>query len=75
MPDPLTPAQYVFHAGTTCPACRGRTLAQGRYDQADPDTVTRRWGCEACGASWAAVYELTGYEGLTQPTEDDDADV
>lgn len=70
MPVPLSPEGYASTGGYLCPACGGRDLAQGRYDQTDPDTVTRRWGCEQCGASWAAVYELVGYEGLTQPQEE-----
>ena len=66
MPEPLTPDQYAYACGTRCPACEGTDLSRGRYESTHPDTVTRRWGCENCGASWVAVYTLTWYEGLTR---------
>lgn len=67
---PLPSAAYAWRAGTVCPACQSMELARGRFDSTHPDTVTRRLGCETCGASWAAVYELRGYEGLRRPQED-----
>lgn len=71
MPDQLTPEGYAQTAGTRCPACLGTALARGRVDSgAYAGNVTRRWSCSTCGATWSAVYELTGYEGLTQPTQD-----
>ena len=70
MPDRLSPEGYAATGGTACPSCGGTDLARGRYDSAHADTVTRRWACENCGASWVAVYELTGYEGLRRPRKD-----
>ena len=69
MSEPASPEWYVAASGQQCPACGGTDLAYGRYDNDNDnaDTVTRRWACENCGASWVAVYELTGYEGLTTP--------
>jgi hypothetical protein len=74
MADPLSPEGYAATGGGSCPACGGTDLARGRYDSAHADTVTRRWGCENCGASWVAVYELSGYEGLTRPRKESNAD-
>ena len=66
----MSPDNYRYAGGSLCPACQGTDLAHGRYDAEHPDTVTRRWACMSCGATWAAVYALTGYEGLRQPQED-----
>lgn len=67
----MSPEAYRYADGSICPACEGTDLAHGRYDATHPDTVTRRWGCETCRATWTAVYELTGYEGLQRPQEED----
>jgi transposase-like protein len=64
MTDPLSPDAYAAAAGKHCPACEGTDLARGRMDSAREGTVTRRWACENCGATWTAVYTLTWYEGL-----------
>ena len=50
------------------PGLRGHRPGAGAYDCTHADTVTRRWGCENCGASWVAVYTLTWYEGLERPS-------
>lgn len=68
--DPLSSEGYAATGGLCCPACGATALAHGRCDATDPDTVTRRGACQACGASWTAVYELTGYEGLVRPREE-----
>jgi hypothetical protein len=70
MPELLDSHAYASASGRQCPACQGTDLARGRYESAHADTVTRRWACENCGASWIAVYELIGYEGLTRPKEE-----
>ena len=67
----MSPDAYRYAGGSLCPACEGTDLAHGRFDSAHPDTVTRRWDCVRCGATWAAVYELSGYEGLTRQGEED----
>ena len=64
MPEPQHQGAYIYAGGRQCAVCLGTDLAHGRYDSEHPDTVTRRWGCSTCGASWVAVYELAGYEGL-----------
>jgi hypothetical protein len=66
----LSPEDYAAASGTCCPACGGTDLEWRDYDQADPASVTRAWRCENCGATWRAVYELTGYKGLCQPRKE-----
>lgn len=70
MPDLMSPEGYAATGGLSCPACGGADLAHGRTDAEQPGWVSRRWGCSTCGATWRAVYELTGYEGLTTPPEE-----
>lgn len=68
MAERLSPEGYAATGGHVCPACAGRDLASGRI--AIPGGVqylTRQAACENCGATWTAVYELTGYEGLVAP--------
>ena len=67
MPDQLTPEGYAQAGGERCPACLGKDLVRRHYDQSGPGRVTRTWRCSKCAATWTAVYELTGYEGLTTP--------
>jgi hypothetical protein len=70
LPGPLTPDAYAAKGGHACPACGGRDLASGRIDiPGGVQYLTRLAECENCGATWTAVYELTGYEGLSVPTE------
>jgi transposase-like protein len=63
----LTPDAYAATGGTHCPACGGTDLARGRMDSERADTVTRRWACENCGATWTAVYTLTWYDEVCVP--------
>jgi transcriptional regulator NrdR family protein len=73
MTDPLTPDAYAATSGTACPACAGTDLARGRMDSERADTVTRRWACENCGATWTAVYTLTWYDELHVPEDHEGA--
>ena len=70
MPEPpLSPEGYAATAGTSCPACGGTALAWGMFFPKTTATVQQEIECRRCRASWTAVYTLTGYEGLTWPTE------
>lgn len=69
VPAPLSPEGYAARHGRICPACGGTDLARHAYEQAGPQALLRAWECENCGASWCAVYTLTGYERLRQHTE------
>jgi hypothetical protein len=73
MTDPLTPDAYADESGLLCPACKGSDLARGRLDSVTADTVTRRWACENCGATWLAVYTLTWYDELHVPEDHEGA--
>ena len=67
----MSPDEYAATGGRVCPTgCEGTDLARRDYDQADANTVTRNWCCSTCGATWTAVYALTGYEGLCVPREE-----
>ena len=70
MPDPLTPEAYTYAGGSRCPACGSTDLERRLVDQHEADTMTRAWYCETCSATWTAVYELTGYEGLCAPRKE-----
>lgn len=73
MTEPLSPEGYAATGGAYCPACGGTDLASRAYASESFATVTRAVACPHCGATWAAVYELTGYEGLRTPTQEADA--
>ena len=70
MSEPLSPERYVAASGRRCPACLGMDLERRHVDQAAPGSMTRSWRCETCGATWTAIYKLTGYDGLCQRTEE-----
>lgn len=61
---------YAASGGQCCPVCQGTDLERRHYDQSDPSSVTRTWRCEGCGATWTAVYTLTGYVWLCRRRED-----
>lgn len=75
MLEPLSPEGYAATGGNACPACAGTDIANGNDITFWRQVVTRRLVCENCGATWLAVYELTGYEelrGLERLGQDDD---
>jgi len=69
MPETLSAEAYTSAGGLCCPACGGTDLVGRDYDQAGPESVTRAWLCENCGATWRAVYALQGYRGLCAYTK------
>ena len=70
MPEPLSPEGYAATGGMRCPCCGGTDLASRRFCSEYFDAVTRAVACPHCGATWTAVYALTGYEGLRVPTDE-----
>jgi hypothetical protein len=70
MPEPLTPADYAATRGRICPACAGTDIANGDDITVGRQIITRRLCCENCGATWDAIYTLSGYEQLATPEED-----
>ena len=71
MAEPLSPEGYAATGGMLCPACGGTTLVLGGFTRFGMIAVTQPRRCAHCGATWRAVYELTGYEGLQRPQEDE----
>jgi hypothetical protein len=67
--EPLTPTDYAATLGRICPACAGTDIANEDDITIGRSRITRRLGCENCGATWDAVYTLSGYERLTTPEE------
>jgi formate dehydrogenase maturation protein FdhE len=65
----LSHADYAATRGRICPACAGTDIANGDDITVGRSRITRRLCCENCGATWDAVYTLSGYEGLTTPEE------
>ena len=64
MPDPLSPEGYAATGGFSCPVCGCTDLASRAFSNEYWDTVRRSVACPHCGATWTALYELAGYEGL-----------
>lgn len=73
MPTPLSPEDYAAAGGRSCPSCEGTDIARGGCMPRGPQMVTRSLNCENCGATWIAVYTLSGYEGPVRAGEAEDA--
>jgi hypothetical protein len=70
MSAPMSPEGYAAAGGNSCPVCASDRLSGDRYQAKAVQTITQSVACHACGATWTAVYELTGYEQLDAPQED-----
>lgn len=72
MPAPISPEGYTATGGSICPACGSTALYPSSLKRHSISTVTQVAACGHCWATWTAVYELTGYEGLTTPTREEE---
>jgi transposase-like protein len=71
MTDPMTQEQYVFHHGCLCPVCRSEdTEVEMDFSESDLYVVVQESTCHECGASWQALYTLTGYQRLEHGEEE-----
>ncbi|MBR8043385.1 hypothetical protein KDW40_02240 [Burkholderia cenocepacia] len=65
----MTDTQYVAMRGCRCPSCGDSEGIVGGSIQVDAGTASQPMVCNACGASWADLYTLTGYTDLDAPSQ------
>ena len=68
----LSQERYVETFGLECPNC-GSTEVYG-WDLEDYGTssANRPCNCGECNAEWVETYELTGYDSLMVPNENEE---
>ena len=59
----MTQKEYRETAGIQCPACRSdSTEPMGQQFDDGPGTMTWKYACFECPATWAKTWKLTGYK-------------
>jgi hypothetical protein len=59
----MTDALYLKRGGNCCPSCGGGNISGGRME-VDGSSSSQKITCEDCGAEWADMYGLKGYDVL-----------
>lgn len=70
IPEAEQAHEYIESGGGCCPYCDSEDITA--VDQIDPEALTRRATCGACGQSWTDVYALVG---VTFPTPKGQPDI
>lgn len=68
---PLSQKAYVKSKGIICPHCKGNSVSVD-HPEVDGQIVFVGVECPECSSTWEDVYELTGYDNLETPIEDED---
>ena len=57
--------------GTQCPNCGSANIAGEDFDPVSAESALRQCNCNDCRAQWVEQYEVTKYDNLEFPDEED----